>query len=63
MDKPQVCMFCRYRRRRGAAVEACCAAAELSQPKKDAGEPAAQGLARAMPDRLRNSNLPRQHPR
>jgi hypothetical protein len=56
-------MFCRYRRSRGAAAEACCAGAELSRPKKDAAEPAPQGLARAMPERLRNSKLPSQQPR
>jgi hypothetical protein len=63
MEKPQICMFCRYRRRRGVAAEACCAGAELSRPEKNAAGPAAQGMARAMPDRLRSSTLPRQQPR
>ena len=31
MNKPQVCMFCRYRKSRALDAEACCAAAELAR--------------------------------
>ena len=60
MNQPQLCMFCRYRKRRGAALEACCAGEELSRSMKDtAGQPP-QGMGRAIPERLRSTNLPQQ---
>ena len=63
MNKPQVCMFCRYRRSRALDVEACCAAAELARPAVQADARPAQGLARALPERLRAPDLPLARPR
>jgi hypothetical protein len=63
MNKPQVCMFCRYRKRRALDVEACCAAAELSRPAKETEDRPLQGMARAIPDRLRAPALQQQRPR
>ncbi|CAH0183486.1 hypothetical protein SRABI118_01306 [Massilia sp. Bi118] len=60
MNQPQVCMFCRYRRSRGAGQEACCPGEELSRQTKDAAR-TPQGMGRAIPERLRSPNLP-QHP-
>jgi hypothetical protein len=54
-------MFCRYRKRRGAGLEACCAGEELSRQTQDASERTPQGMGRAIPERLRAANLP-QHP-
>jgi len=53
MNKTEVCMFCRYRRTRGAAAASCCAGQEALRSTAEAERPS-QGLARAMPERLRS---------
>ena len=63
MSKPQVCMFCRYRKRRALELEACCAAAELAQPVKNPGEQPMQGTGRGIPNRLRAPQPPQYRPR
>lgn len=63
MNNPQICMFCRYRRRRALDLEACCAAAELMRPEKDAADHPMQGVARGMPERLRAPSPPQYRPR
>jgi len=63
MSKPQVCMFCRYRRSRALELEACCAASELAQPAKDAGDLPMQGAGRGIPNRLRAPQAPQYRPR
>ncbi|MCS0590164.1 hypothetical protein ACFQ09_21090 [Massilia norwichensis] len=63
MNKPQVCMFCRYRKSRALDAEACCAAAELARPAKEGVDHPMQGMARGMPERLRAPNLPQYRPR
>jgi hypothetical protein len=54
MSKPQVCMFCRYKKSRARDAEACCAGAEVLRTQADAREGAAPLLARGMPERLRH---------
>jgi hypothetical protein len=54
MSKPQVCMFCRYKKSRARDAAACCAGAEVLRTQADAREAAPQVLARGMPERLRH---------
>jgi hypothetical protein len=54
MNKPHVCMFCRYRKTRAQDLEACCAGAEVLRAKTDTADQAPQGLARGVPERLRH---------
>jgi hypothetical protein len=63
MNQPQICMFCRYRARRALELEACCAAAELAPPAKDAGDHPMQGTGRGIPSRLRAPQPPQYRPR
>jgi len=56
-------MFCRYRRSRALELEACCMAAELAQPAKDAGDLPMQGAGRGIPNRLRAPQAPQYRPR
>ena len=60
MDKTEVCMFCRYRRIRGAAdgAGACCPAEEVLRSGPEADGRPVQGRARAMPERLRSPAPP-----
>jgi hypothetical protein len=53
MNKPQTCMFCRYRKSRGSDLEACCAGAELLRSQAETAERLPQAAARGMPERLR----------
>jgi hypothetical protein len=54
MNKPHVCMFCRYRKSRARDLEACCAGAEVLRSSPDAADRPQQGMARGMPERLRH---------
>jgi hypothetical protein len=63
MNKPHICMFCRYRKSRAGDLDACCAGAEALRAKPDAWDRVVPGAARAMPDRLRPPALRRHPPR
>jgi hypothetical protein len=54
MNKPQVCMFCRYRKSRARDLEACCAGADVLSSQTEAGDRPQQGKAQGMPERLRH---------
>jgi hypothetical protein len=54
MSKPQVCMFCRYKKSRARDLAACCAGAEVLRAGAGTHEGAPQALARGMPERLRH---------
>jgi hypothetical protein len=53
MSKPQVCMFCRYKKSRARDLGACCAGAEATRAQAASHEGAPQVPARAVPERLR----------
>jgi hypothetical protein len=54
MSKPQVCMFCRYKKSRARDLAACCAGAEVLCTRAESHENAPRLLARGMPERLRH---------
>jgi hypothetical protein len=61
MNKPHVCMFCRYRKTRAGDFAACCAGAEVLRSQAEAVERLPQAAARGMPERLRHA-APKPHP-
>ena len=53
MNKPHVCMFCRYRKARAKDLEFCCAGAEFLHSQAPASNQPSVAAPRGMPERLR----------
>jgi hypothetical protein len=53
MNKPHVCMFCRYRKARAKDLEFCCAGAEFLHAQSPASNQPPPAAPRGMPERLR----------
>jgi len=53
MNKPHVCMFCRYRKARAKDLEFCCAGAEFLHAQEPRSKQPPPTAARGMPERLR----------
>jgi hypothetical protein len=53
MNKPHVCMFCRYKKARAKDLEFCCAGAALLHAPESRSKQTQPSMARGMPERLR----------